>query len=301
MESPPVPAVPVQPVSVAEVNYTVEDAERALAKHMRLLTMLRKHVVLATRSEDWIDVSGNGTSIMLEGAGAERLLAFVPGEKRLEILSVKPESSERPDVPFKYVVTGNASFQLPGFPKTEITGLRAGRSADKFFQSGASQEGQSVDEIDVMSAAQSAWLRRAISTLLGLRGLSMKDLEEIAGAEFVARTIRVRRRQSDVEKPVAPLVGTETDEQMKESSKAHQAVWARLSVLSKDRKHWPILLAHATHDPAGKFPDRRTVLDMTEKAAGYAAAKVQAIGPMEAVEILAAAGVKVGEPAEGKS
>lgn len=281
----------------AVINYSLQRADEALERHVALLDLIRKHAVKATRPQDWIDFSGNGTSMMLDSAGAERLLSRIPVQWKLQLTSSVREDYPGEEIPFAYVVTGDVSVTIPGFPPIEIEGLQAGRGADAFFKKGAAQQGQPIDPLDVKASAESKWKRRAITIVLGLRGLTLADLAALAGEEFARQCMSVPRRQATGGSSERfPDAGTETDSQMKEATEAQQQVWRVLNALTKDRTKWPALVAYASEDRRAKakvediglkrYPPRRTVLGLTDKAAKFVGDKLAEINGENLEKIL---------------
>ena len=273
------------PVDVQKrVDYSLEQADRTLQRHIELLDVLRRYAVRATRPEDWIDVAGDGTGILLQGVGAERLLTRLPLRWKMQITDVAYQEWPAHEPPFGYIVTGNISVQIPGFPPVELEGIQAGRAADGFFRSGAKGRNEEIDPLDVKAAAESAWKRRAITAALGLRGLSIDDLKALTPAGWIDGVRKIERRAGPTGTKY-PDAGSETTFQLENASTAHRELRARLAKLIPDRTLWPDALAKLTHDPTGKFPDRRSILGLTDRAAAAMLGRLTAMGPMEAAEL----------------
>lgn len=269
------------------VDYSLEAAESALAKHVRLLDLIKRYAVKVTRPLDWMDMAGDGSSVMLQGIGAERLLSRLPLTWTMQITSnMREDYGPQDEIPYAYIVTGDISVQIPGFPPIELRGIQAARGANKFFRLKAEQQKTLIDPLDIRASAETAWKRRAVSIVLGLRGMNREDLAQIAGEEFAKNIKQVPRRQDASRGRTWTEVGKETDAEMQGASDAHKSVWKRLQAITKAREEWALLLAAVTHDPSGKYPDKRSVLQLTDKAAHWVVGQLEALGEEKIRDIL---------------
>lgn len=178
------------------------DPKVELAKFEAAAELQRKLIpasIRATRGQDWMEM---GDTVYLQATGVERiapLWGLVFGEP-----VVTRENYD--DGNFAYVVVGPAGSRLTGVFYKGIVGGRS--SADPFFDSYDEEKPKEYykdfnseqkeawkrehrvapDPLDVRKAAVTNWQVRAASMLTGLRGLTIKDLNEagIAGVKKVA-------------------------------------------------------------------------------------------------------------------
>jgi len=158
------------PSPVEEKDYFVEEVGKA-EKRLEALAKQRMLVLKLTRPYDWVNFGGRA---YLTAYGAERLMLLFNISYKIG----EPEIKYDQDGHFTVIFRGTFTW---GDKTIEEIGIRS--SKDPFFSKAKGQDipPHQIRLSDVMKAARSNLIARGVSTLLGLRGLTVQDVTKMVG------------------------------------------------------------------------------------------------------------------------
>lgn len=165
-----VPA-PVMPMAKMTSVDAIEEKRHQAEQRILAEQALKKAALTFTNHYDWVmqrSESGEDRPY-LQTTGAEKLIHAFGVE--LEVTS--QEVVNRDDSTYEVVVIGKARAQVYDDIWYPVTGSRW--SGDGFFSKGGKVR---IDPGDVRKAALTNFYNRAIKTVLGMRNLTMEDLEK---------------------------------------------------------------------------------------------------------------------------
>jgi hypothetical protein len=180
-------AVSGLPSVVEGDDYLVEEVEKA-ERRLEALKKQRMLIVKLTRSYDWVDFQGRA---YLTAYGAERLMHFFNISYRIVD---KPEVINHEDGHFTVIFRGTFTW---GEQSIDEVGIRS--SKDPFFSRANGQDlpPHQVRLSDVMKAARANLIARGVASLLGLRGLEMRDVRKLIGDAKTQVVFKKRKGGSD--------------------------------------------------------------------------------------------------------
>lgn len=156
-----------------EIVRTQEDVDR-VEKQIQLTAEAHRRFRIAalrvTKSDDWIDESGKP---WLQAKGVERLAALF----RIRERNVKAEKLDHEGGAYTILVSGELASDLLD-PEGWVSSVGSRYSHEGFFTGGDKKKEPVYG--DVLKAAYSNWKARAVTALLGIRGLPWAELE-VAG------------------------------------------------------------------------------------------------------------------------
>jgi len=280
---------------VLATHGVVDDAlsyQRLLDKYRvfsQFVQIVKVEAIMATAPQDWIVQAPADSGkpeddiVMLWSPGADKAATKAPWMKFRYDKPYRVDYAAGSEIPYAYIQTGSVVLNIPGMDMVMIEGLAAGRGCDEFFKAGARGQGRDPNEIHVMQAAQSAFIRVAITRALGLRNMTRKQLAEIAGPEFAASVKTVQRRLGSKGKNKVEA-GKDTATTLAQMSEAQRKLHDRVLVLLGDerREKWPAFLFAITKSDDGKFPGRRSFHDLTDNTAAYMLHKLEGKTQQEA-------------------
>jgi hypothetical protein len=158
------------PSPVEEKDYFVEEVGKA-EKRLEALAKQRMLILKLTRPYDWVNFQGRA---YLTAYGAERLMLLFNISYKIG----EPEIKYDEDGHFTVIFRGTFTW---GEKTIEEIGIRS--SKDPFFSKARGQDipPHQIRLSDVMKAARSNLIARGVSTLLGLRGLTVQDVTKMVG------------------------------------------------------------------------------------------------------------------------
>jgi hypothetical protein len=158
------------PSPVEEKDYFVEEVGKA-EKRLEALAKQRMLILKLTRPYDWVNFQGRA---YLTAYGAERLMLLFNISYKIG----EPEIQYHDDGHFTVIFRGTFTW---GEKTIEEIGIRS--SKDPFFSKAKGQDipPHQIRLSDVMKAARSNLIARGVSTLLGLRGLTVQDVTKMVG------------------------------------------------------------------------------------------------------------------------
>ena len=156
--------------SVVEKDYFVEEVEKA-EKRLEALSKQRLLILKLTRPYDWVNFGGKA---YLSAYGAERLMLLFNISYKIG----EPEIKYHDDGHFTVIFRGTFTW---GDKTIEEIGIRS--SKDPFFSKAKGQDipPSQIKLSDIIKSARSNLIARGVSTLLGLRGLSITDVTKMIG------------------------------------------------------------------------------------------------------------------------
>jgi len=156
--------------SVVEKDYFVEEVEKA-EKRLEALSKQRLLILKLTRPYDWVNFGGRA---YLSAYGAERLMLLFNISYKIG----EPEIKYHDDGHFTVIFRGTFTW---GDKTIEEIGIRSSR--DPFFSKAKGQDipPSQIRLSDIIKSARSNLIARGVSTLLGLRGLSITDVTKMVG------------------------------------------------------------------------------------------------------------------------
>jgi hypothetical protein len=158
------------PSVVEEKDYFVEEVEKA-EKRLEALAKQRMLILKLTKPYDWVNFGGRA---YLSAYGAERLMLLFNISYKIG----EPEIKYDQDGHFTVIFRGSFTW---GDKTIEEIGIRSSR--DPFFSRAKGQDipPHQIRLSDVIKSARSNLIARGVSTLLGLRGLSIADVTKMVG------------------------------------------------------------------------------------------------------------------------
>jgi len=158
------------PSVVEEKDYFVEEVEKA-EKRLEALSKQRLLILKLTRPYDWVNFGGKA---YLSAYGAERLMLLFNISYKIG----EPEIKYHDDGHFTVIFRGTFTW---GDKTIEEIGIRS--SKDPFFSKAKGQDipPSQIKLSDIIKSARSNLIARGVSTLLGLRGLSITDVTKMIG------------------------------------------------------------------------------------------------------------------------
>ena len=170
----------VTSIMVADPNFSAEKAIKQAEERIHFLDKVKISCLKMTRPTDWVRLyQGGKESFYLQSTGAEKLR----GPWGIYWNSIKLTNLGTNKDPI-YEVRGVIGSKLL---QTEIEVLGGRSSLDKFYR----EQGENLDIMDVRKAAVSNWTSRAIQILVGMRNLTIEDLElgginisKVAGVKY---------------------------------------------------------------------------------------------------------------------
>jgi hypothetical protein len=172
------------PSVVEEKDYFVEEVEKA-EKRLEALNKQRMLILKLTRPYDWVNFGGRA---YLSAYGAERLMLLFNISYKIGDPEIKYDQEGH----FTVIFRGTFTW---GDKTIEEIGIRSSR--DPFFSRAHKQDipPHQIRLSDVIKSARSNLIARGVSTLLGLRGLSIQDVTKMVGkidqhVEFKTKEIK---------------------------------------------------------------------------------------------------------------
>jgi len=158
------------PSVIEEKDYFVEEVEKA-EKRLEALAKQRMLILKLTKPYDWVNFGGKA---YLSAYGAERLMLLFNISYKIG----EPEIKYDQDGHFTVIFRGIFTW---GDKTIEEIGIRSSR--DPFFSKAKGQDipPSQIRLSDVIKSARSNLIARGVSTLLGLRGLSIIDVTKMVG------------------------------------------------------------------------------------------------------------------------
>jgi len=158
------------PSVIEEKDYFVEEVEKA-EKRLEALAKQRMLILKLTKPYDWVNFGGKA---YLSAYGAERLMLLFNISYKIG----EPEIKYDQDGHFTVIFRGIFTW---GDKTIEEIGIRS--SKDPFFSRAKGQDipPSQIRLSDVIKSARSNLIARGVSTLLGLRGLSIIDVTKMVG------------------------------------------------------------------------------------------------------------------------
>lgn len=259
------------------VEETNKKAVDRFGDYQQVADSLRTLAIKKTRLSDWVRF---GPNAFLQSCGAERLITT--GMIKAKISRVWIENIDEGEIPYVYLVRGDIALYLPGNPvPIEVSGIEGGRGCDAFFQKGASAQHRAVNPLDVRGAAISAWTRRAISTVLGLRGIPWEEIERVLGKGgqtpgSKATTVPIRQGA-----PSGPGPEIGDGESSGGLGKDQLDVGRKLKeILGDDYKTYgKYALKAITHNAEKGWEGKTSLHDLTEKGARWVMYKLSSTPP----------------------
>ena len=158
------------PSVIEEKDYFVEEVEKA-EKRLEALAKQRMLILKLTKPYDWVNFGGKA---YLSAYGAERLMLLFNISYKIG----EPEIKYDQDGHFTVIFRGIFTW---GDKTIEEIGIRSSR--DPFFSKAKGQDipPSQIRLSDIIKSARSNLIARGVSTLLGLRGLSIIDVTKMVG------------------------------------------------------------------------------------------------------------------------
>lgn len=185
--------VPVaRDLETIDLSQQVELAVREAETRLEIIQRVMKVALKATYAQDWVDMQGKP---YLAATGAERLASLF-GVTVTNMDSKRYEDRDDRGSYYYFVVTGTAHFR-----GTSIAVLGTCSARDPFFST-RYEDGQrvllpaeAVDQPNIVKAAYSNMIANAVTRVLGIRGLTWEQLEQLGFDRKLAASVRFQDRK----------------------------------------------------------------------------------------------------------
>jgi hypothetical protein len=186
-----------------QADRAVQEAEVRLEIIQRVMQVALK----ATYAQDWIDMGGKP---YLAATGAERLASLF-GVTITDMDSKRYEDRDERGAYYYFVVTGTAHFR-----GTSIAVMGTCSARDQFFSSRYESDAttgalkriylpaEAVDQPNIVKAAYSNMIANAVTRVLGIRGLTWEQLEQLGFDRKKATAVQFQVRKGGTN-PAAPV------------------------------------------------------------------------------------------------
>jgi hypothetical protein len=244
-------------------------------KFSRFVEIVRIEAIKATEPQDWINQapaeSGDPMDdiVALWSPGAEKAATKAPWIKIRYHIPRRIDYAAGSEIPYAYMQSGDVVLNVPGMDAVVYEGLTAGRGCDRFFTAGAKGRGEAMpNEIDVLKAAQSAFVRVAITKALGLRNMRRRQLAAIMGETFAKAIKTVERRMGAKGRDLIPA-GMDTADTLAKLTEAQRKLHDRvLELLGDDRRpKWAGFMEEVSK--SDKYPGRKSFHAFTDNSAAW--------------------------------
>lgn len=183
-----------------QADRAVQEAEVRLEIIQRVMQVALK----ATYAQDWVNMGGKP---YLAATGAERLASLF-GVTISDMDSKRYEDRDERGAYYYFVITGTAHFR-----GTSISVMGTCSARDQFFSTRYEGEGESrrqillpaeaVDQPSIVKAAYSNMIANAVTRVLGIRGLTWEQLEQLGFDRSRAASVQFQDRKGGLKQPAA--------------------------------------------------------------------------------------------------
>lgn len=185
--------LPVQrDLETIDLAQQVETAVREAETRLEIIQRVMQVALKATYTQDWIDMNGKP---YLAATGAERLASLF-GVTVTDMDSKRYEDKDERGTYYYFVVTGTAHFR-----GTSISVMGTCSARDPFFSTRYENEqrlllpAEAVDQPNIVKAAYSNMIANAVTRVLGIRGLTWQQLEQLGFDRKSAASVRFQDRK----------------------------------------------------------------------------------------------------------
>jgi len=182
-----------QDLETVDLSQQVELAVREAETRLEIIQRVMQVALKATYTQDWIDMNGKP---YLAATGAERLASLF-GVTVTDMDSKRYEDRDDRGTYYYFVVTGTAHFR-----GTSISVMGTCSARDPFFSTRYENEqrillpAEAVDQPNIVKAAYSNMIANAVTRVLGIRGLTWQQLEQLGFDRKGAASVRFQDRKA---------------------------------------------------------------------------------------------------------